>query len=425
MLKARHLAAAAILLLPPGVLAAHAAHAAHAAQWQPPPPPLRADLAKFRAPLAKAMADRDQARVLAITAEMRKALGSWAGKTEVETHYYTPIDAGKPPSPVDLRRGWDALFRFTEAKYKGGGRWGSTEPEPLRHTADIVIGMIDAVRAGAGDRRLEEQRIREGLAYLLSVQAANGVFPFPDVRGRDNFFGPMIQRLIARVPNAVSHGWLIEDDDDGGLQFDNGVCGYAMLEGWNLLHDRKYLDSARRAADWASAHVAVPNFNYNVFSVWLLARFYRATHERKYLDSAIGKIRIGVLPGQLSNGRWMDFHNARPAYHWILIRGMLQLYEALPDASPFKPELKRSLFAAIRNGTDEIRTHGAPSLETPLAVLSLVCADLKPEPQWRTALNVLINAAFDREHDNPAEIHDLSPYPYGAYLLYRTQRSAR
>ncbi len=52
-----------------------------------------------------------------------------------------------------------------------------------------------------------------------------------------------------------------------------------MLEGYDLLHDKKYLESARRASDWAASHELVANFNYNSFSVWLLARMYQENGE--------------------------------------------------------------------------------------------------------------------------------------------------
>jgi hypothetical protein len=168
----------------------------------------------------------------------------------------------------------------------------------------------------------------------------------------------------------------------------------------------------------------VANFNYNAFSVWLLAKIYNQTGERKYLDAAIQKARIGVLPGEMENGRWADPHNARPAYHWIMIRALLALRAALPADDAFEPALGRNLVAAIDNGAREIQDNGAPSFETPLAVLPIACAIPDAKPEWRRALNVLINGVFDVAHRDPKQIRGLSPYGYGSYLVFRTHEEA-
>jgi hypothetical protein len=393
-----------------------------AQRWQDPPSEVRAAQRKLFPELQKAMDAGDEARVHAVVKEIQKALGPWAGHTEVETKYYKPVNAGPPPSMAAISEGWEALHKSTEAEYKGHGQWGHAGPVPLRESASVVVGYSYAVKAGAKDRDTLLQRIREGLDYMLSVQASNGVFPFPDVRGKDPFFGPMLEKQAAQNPKAFQNGWVIDDDGDGGLQFDNGVAGTAMLEGYDLLRDRKYLDAARRAADWAAKHELVSNFNYNSFSVWLLAGVYRETGESTYLDAAIQKAHLGVLPGEMENGRWVDLHNARPAYHWIMILALLELRDALPSGNKVEPEVRDHLTSAIDNGAREILDNGAPSLETPFAVLPLVCQMPGAKPEWRKALDVLINGVFDAAHGDPKQIHGLSPYGYASYLLYRTNQ---
>ena len=389
--------------------------------WQAPPANVRADVGKLAPALQQAMNSGRLEQVDAVVAQMRQALGQWAGHTEVETKYEKPIDRRSPPSLSEVRVGWTSLFSATEVLYKGNGRWGNGSLAPLRESCYILLGYSDAAKAGAGDEVMLRQRIREGLNYLLTVQATNGVFPFPDLRGKDPFFGPMLEQYASQHPDAIQDGWLIRDDNDGGLQFDNGVCGNAMLEGYNLLHERKYLESALRAADWAAAHPLVANFNYNSFSVWLLAAIFQETHERRYLDSALQKARLGVLPGEMENGRWLDPHNARPAYHWIMVRALLELYVNLPHGDAFRTQLRRSLFSAIDNGAGEIVDHGAPSLETPLAVLPLACEMEGAKPEWTVALNGLINEVFFKAQNDPRKIAGISPYSYGSYLLFRTR----
>lgn len=392
-------------------------------QWQAPPAEVRSAVGKLTPALQEAMNSGDEERIRTVVAQIREALGEWAGHTEVETKYHKPVVTDPPPSLVQIHEGWNSIFVSTESEYQGSGHWRKSGLAPLRNTCDVILGYGEAVKAGASNRDLLLRRIREGLDSVLSVQAVNGVFPFPDLRGKDSFFGPMLERLVAKHPNIVQNGWVVDDDGDGGLQFDNGVCGNAMLEGYTLLHEKKYLESARRASDWAASHKLVTNFNYNSFSVWLLAHMYRATGEHKYLDAAVRKARLGVLPGQMENGRWMDPHNARPAYHWIMVRALLELYGALPLNDSFRTLLHRSLLSAIDNGTREIIDKGAPSFETPLAVLPFACALPGAKPEWFTALNVLINGVFDVAQRDPKQIRGISPYGYGSYLLFRTKQS--
>ena len=107
----------------------------------------------------------------------------------------------------------------------------------------------------------------------------------------------------------VRDGWIVDDQGDGGLQFDNGVCGVAMLALHAATGEARYLDAARRAADWAIAQPLSANWNYNAFSVRLLAETWRATGEARYRDAALDKARYGVMPGQLRSGphagRWI------------------------------------------------------------------------------------------------------------------------
>ncbi len=59
-------------------------------------------------------------------------------------------------------------------------------------------------------------------------------------------------------------GWVIDDRklDEGGLQFDNGECGVARLELYDLTKDMKYLAAAQTAADWTIPRPCVPSWNY-------------------------------------------------------------------------------------------------------------------------------------------------------------------
>ncbi len=135
----------------------------------------------------------------------------------------------------------------------------------------------------------------------------------------------------------VEHDWIPDDQADGGLQFDNGLCGKALVSAWQLTRDDRYLAAAKRAGDWTISRPLVTNWNYNAFSVGLLARLAEVTQDNqreKYLAAAIKKAEVGVLPGQMESGRWFDAHNACAVYHNILMRELLELLTHCQSTMP-------------------------------------------------------------------------------------------
>ncbi len=117
------------------------------------------------------------------------------------------------------------------------------------------------------------------------------------------------------------------------------------------------------------------NWNYNSFSVYLLANAYRVTHEAKYLEAAKEKARLGVLPGQLQEGqykgRWADQHNARPAYHYIMIRGLTSLWAVLPaDDAELEP-IASTIRTAMQTRNAEFVSQGVMNVDSALEALLL------------------------------------------------------
>jgi hypothetical protein len=127
----------------------------------------------------------------------------------------------------------------------------------------------------------------------------------------------------------VKDGWIITADPDGGSQFDTGVCGTALLLAGQLHSREEWKRAGLQAAEWALRQKCCANFNYNAFSVSLLAHAFQVSGAPKYLDGALKKFRIGVAPGQAPNGRWIDAHNARTVYHLIILRALGDLGTAL------------------------------------------------------------------------------------------------
>jgi hypothetical protein len=178
----------------------------------------------------------------------------------------------------------------------------------------------------------------------------------------------------------------VNDDGDGGLQFDNGECDVAVLELYEVTKDKKYLDSGLKASDWALARPLVSNWNYNSFSVYLLARAYRASGDKKYLEGAIKKALLGVIPGQLTQGtnagRWSDAHNAKPNYHYIMLRGLAELAEVMPKSDPARKEILASLSLGLKNRNQDLLDHGASNKDKAIEVLVFVNRSFAGDPEF-------------------------------------------
>ncbi len=189
-------------------------------------------------------------------------------------------------------------------------------PFTLQHTPDDMAAL-DALARGIAK-------------ILVTLQQPEGHFPFPDLRGKNIRFGDMLNKQLAAGTIQVREGWVITADPDGGSQFDTGLCGTTLLRAGKVYNEPSWIMAGLRSADWAIGQRCVTNFNYNAFSVSLLANAFTASKDTKYLDAALSKFALGVAPGQTSTGRWIDPHNARTVYHNIILRSIGDLLAAIP-----------------------------------------------------------------------------------------------
>jgi hypothetical protein len=204
----------------------------------------------------------------------------------------------------------------------------------------------------------------------------------------------MIERLLKRNPAALKDGWIVEDEGGGDLKYDNGICAVALVEAFEVVGHKRYLEGAERACEWAMSRPYGTNWNYNAFSVWALARVARATGKRRFLDAAVEELKVGVLPGQMESGRWFDPHNARLVYHAIIVRAMLEVYQALPEKHALLPTLKRKLILALDEAAGRIRKDGASSNSTTTEMFGRALILLGPKKSWEEALYINVNAGI-------------------------------
>jgi len=314
--------------------------------------------------LAEAMA-KDTAAVQAACAQIRQALGDQAGLPDARREGERA--APQPISQADAAKLFVAALESEKKALREISAGKTLDTNKLRFYAEIIQGCCEArpaVQSFLPEKLSDVDKLLTGACgILLRLQQPNGLFPLPDLRGKDIRFGEMIAKQIAGHPEAVQDGWIVLADAEGGTQFDTGVCGVALLTAGATCQRADWTQAGRRAADWALAQRCVPNFNYNAFSAGLLAHAYQATGDARYLAGAIRKTELGVLPGQAPNGRWLDPHNARTVYHLIILRALHDLWSALPaERQHERVEVGQAAQKAVGALLDEFAQAGATTV---------------------------------------------------------------
>jgi len=385
--------------------------------------------------VTRGMAADDLERVRAGVAQARSRLGEKAGVPEVADEFRSPPRGASLLTREEARRGFTPHFEQLE-----GMRWWivGVDPShlkaPLRGVASVVSGQVAAARAGLEGAQRGLAMARDAADFLIwaQEQAGAGCYPFPAARGTSGARAMEVaSRFLAQAEKAgrlgeiTRNGWVFEDLGDGGLQFDNGECGVAMFDLHAITGDQRHLDSARRAADWALKRPLCVNWNYNRFSVRLLARAFRSTGDTRYLEAAVRKARIGMLPGQLEDGpragRWFDPHNARPAYHYLMMSALAELASAMPASHEHRPEILRALFLGLKTRNSEMVTRGVMNKESALEALLVVRSAFAGDPAFlretmsEQALQVLgLLVSAEARRGKPP----VAPGPWGKFLEF-------
>jgi hypothetical protein len=391
------------------------------------------------AALVQALASNNLQAVRAAVAAGRAALGGQAGVPEV-ADTYLPVPKDKPLfTAEEARRGFAPMSdRLEKERWWIVGADPAKLTAPLRGPASVMTGYAAAFRAKLDGAERNLERAQEAAEFLMwaQQQAGSGGFPFPAARGTSKARAMEVAaRFLAKaekegkLAQVVRNGWAFDDLGDGGLQFDNGECGAAMFELYEVTQDPRHLASARKAAGWALACPLCPNWNYNSFSVWLLAKAYGVTGEAKYLEAALHKARLGVIPGQLTDGpragRWVDPHNARPAYHYIMMRALAQLVAVIPNGYPARAEILSALKLGLQARNAEIINRGVMNKDKALEALLLVnrafAADAAFLQKTHSAEALHALGVFVSEETRRGKM-PLSPGEWGRFLEFVVAR---
>jgi hypothetical protein len=349
-----------------------------------PTPEMEAALKAEGPKLIAAMASGDAAAVREITQAMEGILGDQAGVPDGRR-------MGQKAGELKLSRA-EAVKLFLDALETQGRAMrtlmkGDLLPDQMArvyaYVLDACVTMHPHVAQHAPQRLTDVEKLLRGTAgVLLKLQQPQGHFPFPDLRGKNIRFGDMTEKQLQTGSIKIEDGWIITPDPDGGSQFDTGVCGVALLRAGELLKDETYVAAGRRAAEWAAKQICCADFNYNAFSVSLLAR-------AGMKEAALQKLRVGVAPGQAKNGRWIDPHNARTVYHVIILRALADLGRSAEIDAITQP--------AIRALLDEFDAMGitVESLPELHALAKQHPDDARLQKAVRDMASVIINKCTD------------------------------
>ncbi len=343
--------------------------------------------------LQEAMASDDSARVKLATQAMLTVLGNQAGLPDGRR-------IGRKPKGISLTEAESTKLFLDAMKSLGSPIKRLMEGRPLPDQMVRLYGYVlnactdiqPFVQKHDPSELADLQRLAEGCAkILISLQQPEGHLPFPDLRGKNIRFGDMINRQLDAGKVEVKDGWLITADPEGGSQFDTGVCGTALLKAGAVFKNESWAASGMKAAEWALKQKCCPNFNYNAFSISLLADAYRHSRDERFLKAALHKFRVGVAPGQAPNGRWMDAHNARTVYHIIILRALGDLGSVVKEE---RAEVDAVAKPAIKALLDEFDAMGI-TVEALPELLTL--SRLYPEDtRLKTAVSAMASSLIEK-----------------------------
>ncbi|NBR14700.1 MAG: T9SS C-terminal target domain-containing protein [Flavobacteriales bacterium] len=317
--------------------------------------------------LENALIQEDFTSIENLSNSIKTTFGTEGGKPDAEESYYNLVGATNwqnLTNSILLSRQLIAADSLVYANlWKVGKGMAPTTYLPhsifLRASAEVAVGLLKIAdkETDLTRKALYQSWANRALDSLATMQLPNGAFPFPDLRPYgDPVFSPIIQNYLnsmgADSSLVLENGWVVDDNNTGEFKFDAGVIGNAYYEAFVYTGNIQYKNIAISVANYMMPLKMNANYNYNTFVSSALTRGYQLSNDINYLNRAIINLRYGVLPGQLSNGRWVDGHNANSRYHNLIIYNIVPTINLIPSTSPFKAELETMTVSAIQNLID-------------------------------------------------------------------------
>ena len=368
------------------------------------------------------MRQGDLAMIRSTLEEMRTILGDQAGLPEIRRLGRTPA-VKRPILEADALRlflgaleGENWLIRPIATK--------KPLPDTSLTTYACLVEACGAARASAEEHAPDRVAFLDGViqaacAMLVRRQQADGHFAFLDPRGKASPTATLVDKMVAQHPEAVKDGWVIHVDPIGTAQIETAACALALTAAGKATGRTDWAKATQRAADWAAGQPCLPNFVANAASIGLLAHAYLDARQDRHLVGFTRKLTLGLLPGQVENGRWIDPISATTPNHLAIIRALQDAWEATPaDRDDFRRDLKGSLDLAMASLFAESKCLGVPPQGNALRAL-IRHRDLFPgevEPRLHPA--ILDSATVIQElcHDGPRPKLGVNPDQLSALM---------
>ena len=318
----------------------------------------------------RVMRQGDLAVIRSTLEEMRTILGDQAGLPEIRRVGRTPA-IKRPIAEAE------ALRLFVGALE--GESWlvrPISMKKPLPDTSlSTYAALIEACCEARGpaerhapDRlALLQSIIQASAAMLVRRQQPDGHFSFLDPRGKASKAASVVDAMVAQRPDAVKDGWVVHVDPIGIAQAETAaVRARSLLASAGKTAAGRSptgpLRPTQKAADWAVSQPCLPNFVANAASAGLLARAYLDAKQDRHLVGLAKKLNVGILPGQVENGRWIDAASATTPNHLLILRALHDAWEAIPaDREDLRRDLKPAIDLAMASLLAECKALGVPA----------------------------------------------------------------
>jgi hypothetical protein len=197
--------------------------------------------------IGEAQRKSDEQAVIALADEAKKLLGARAGTPDKAARIRSVPQNVPTITDREITVGFGPYAReISRHKWWRIGDDPTRSERPLREIASIVTGCALATRAECNNSDAILAAAKSGADYLLWAQdqGGKGLFPFPARRGGKERAFVVAERFIekaeqtGRLNDAIHNGWIVDDFGDGGLQYDNAVCGVAVLELFRVTHEQ-------------------------------------------------------------------------------------------------------------------------------------------------------------------------------------------
>jgi len=226
-----------------------------------------------------------------------------------------------PPVEDELREQFAVWHQQAEKSYRAPGIWGGETGVPgvsepvhcLDHNGVFWMEPY-ALACLYLDRRDEyEARVRETCERVLSFEREGHWYPClcVDPEGTQPFCG-----------GAFAHG----------------SVGEALVLGYRVLGDTKYLEAARRAVDAYQMYLWEDNQNYCAFALWHLAEVFEQTGDEQALKWGTYYLQFAGSLIDMSGAQ--GGHNYYSGYGAITLKGLAKFLRVLPEDHPKRPWLR-------------------------------------------------------------------------------------